>query len=93
MGADICHVNSYAALGLCSAERDGAGLPAPSSAPTSYRPGCRNTLGRKLFSDGLRTPALAVQLDYSHDDLGWYPTWTAELHPARRARASPSRVR
>ena len=34
-----------------------------------------------MFGDGLRALALAVQLDYAHDDLGWYPTWTAELHP------------
>jgi hypothetical protein len=57
------------------------GCPHRRVRPPRTVPRPRNTLGRKLFSDGLRAPALAVQLDYSHDDHGWYPTWTAELHP------------
>jgi hypothetical protein len=57
------------------------GCPHRRVRPPRTAPGRRNTLGRRLFSDGLRAPALAVQLDYSHDDFGWYPTWTAELHP------------
>ena len=51
------------------------------SALARTSPGRRNTLGRELFGNGLRALTLAVQVDHAHHDVGWYPAWTAELHP------------